>query len=120
MLIGVWSKADFFDNYLYRLSLYFLLFLLLLVLKLRIIDNLTNRRICIGGNFHQIQSLLLGEFYSLLNGIDINFDVFSYYPYFRSRYPFVYLVRFFWFLGAPPEWFVKTGSVIKDCDTIVV
>jgi hypothetical protein len=63
--------------------------------------------------------LLLGQLDCLVNRININFNVFSNYPYAGSRYPLVYTIRLFGFLRPPPKGSIETAwSAVAGIDII--
>src|SRR5687767_3322574 len=109
MLFRIGTKAYFFDHNLLGFGLYFFLLLLLFVFKLRIVNHFTNRRICARRNLNQVQSLVLGELNSLLYGINIRFDVFSYHPDALSCNTLIYAIGLFWFLRSPPKGSIETS-----------
>ena len=117
MLLRVRPKPDLFNDHLLGFGLDFLLLLLLFVFEFRIINNLANRRISIRRYLNKIQPLLLCEFYSLLNGINIAFNVLAYNPYPRSAYPLIDFVRLF-SLRPPSEGPVVTGSAASGIDNL--
>ena len=117
MLLRIRPKPDLFYDHLLGFGLDLLLLLLLLVFEFGVINNFANRRISIWRYLNKIQPLLLREFYSLLNGINITFNVFAYNPYLRSVYPLVDFVRLF-SLRPPSEGPVVTGSAASGIDNL--
>lgn len=117
MLLRIRPKPDLFDDHFLGFGLDLLLLLLLLVFEFRVINDLADRRISIRRYLNKIQPLLLREFYSLLNGINITFNVFAYNPYPRSVYPLVDFVRLF-SLRPPSEGPVVTGSAASGIDNL--
>ena len=70
MVVCLRSKADLLERRLDLIGFLLLSLLLLLVKKLLVVQNLTDRRICIGRNLHEIKLLLLRHTASLLDGVD--------------------------------------------------
>ncbi len=107
VLFGVRTKSDLFENNFLGLRLDLLLLLFLLVLKLRVINNLTYWRICIRRDFDEVEILFLGKSDRLLNRVNINFDVLTYYTYTLSCYPFIDTIRLFRLLRTSSERSIK-------------
>ena len=73
VIVGVRTETDLLDHHFLRLRLHFPCFLLLLVLKFRVVDHTANRRVRCWRNLYQVKVLLVcdslsisGLVYSLL------------------------------------------------------
>src|SRR5688572_23550550 len=113
VIVSIGTKSDLLDHDFHGLCLDLFLFLLLLVLEFGVVNDLTNRWVCVWRNLHQIQILLLSKANGLLDGINIYFNVFSYHAYALSSDPLVDTIWFLRLLGAPTHRSAKTspGSV---------
>ena len=79
VLVCVRTEADLLDYNLGRVLLHLLGFLLLLVQVLLVIQNLADRRICLGTDFHQIKFHFISHLHGLGDGIDSRFsDIVTY------------------------------------------
>ena len=82
VLVRVGAEADFLDDNLRSVGFHLLRFLALLVKVLLVVQNLAYGRIGLGGDFHQVQFLLLRHGQGLGEGVDTLFgDVFPYQSY---------------------------------------
>src|SRR5437764_6746218 len=85
MIVGIGRKANLFHFGGLRLRLHFLFLLLLVVKEFIVVDYLTNRRIGLRGNFHQVKTLFLCDAHRILSRIYANSHVVSNQPH--LRYP---------------------------------
>src|SRR6056297_1962200 len=94
MIIRIGPKPYLFHNDLAGLGFYLFLFLFLLVKKLLIINNLTNRWICLWGDLYQVQIHLIRHFQGFRQRINaLVFNIFTNNAYSVGPYSFVNPVR---------------------------
>ena len=91
VLIGLRSKSNFLRLYLDLLLTHFLLTLLLLIEKLAIVDDATNRWLSIGGYLHQVLSLLACQIKGFARGHYFCSTI-AYHSYFPNVNLFVHAV----------------------------
>src|SRR6267378_4387290 len=94
VLIGIGAKTNLLQDRLLGIGLDFLLLFLLLVLKLGVVYDLAHRRIGVGGNFHQVQSLLLSHLDGYRRWVHIYFDIFAYHAHAGCDNPLIDTIRF--------------------------
>src|SRR5258708_21860132 len=94
VLIGVGAKTNLLQDRLLGIGLDFFLLFLLVVLKLGVVYDLAHRRIGIGGNFHQIQTLLLSHLDGHRRRIYVYFDIFAYHANAGCDNPLIDSIRF--------------------------
>src|SRR6056297_3604136 len=70
MLICIWAKTNFLQNYFLRFGLHFLLLFLLLIKELLIVNDLTNWWVCFWGDLNKIEFHIVCNFYSFRNSHD--------------------------------------------------
>src|SRR5687768_7861092 len=118
MIIGIWSKPDFFYLGRFAFGLHFLFLLLLIVKEFIIINDLANRRIGRWRNFYKIKLLVLCHPQSILCTIHSHFYIFTYKSYLRYPDKIVYAM-FCFFTGnkssseaafAKTTWFVEATA----------
>ena len=113
VLVGLRSEADFLDDHLCRLGFDVLLFLLLFVKKLLVVHYLAHGRGGLGGDFHQVETELVGERQSLTEGDDFRLKILTDDPHGRCRNELIYLMRVLFFLGTSAT---DAASVGLCCD----
>ena len=78
MIISIWPKPYFLYNNFGRFCLDFLLFLFLLIKKFLIINNFTNRRFRVRGNFNKIEFHFVCQSEGILDTHDFRFYLITY------------------------------------------
>src|SRR5450432_2159995 len=92
MIVSVWRKANLFNLRNFAFCLHFFFLLLLLVQKFIVIYDLTNGRVCLGGNLNQVKSPVLCHSLCYRSIIYAYFYIFSNQPHLRYAYHMVGLV----------------------------
>src|ERR1035438_4110163 len=98
VIICIRSKPYFLHFRNFALGFHFFLFLLFLIEKFIIVYNLTNRGICLWGNFYKIQSHVICNSLSFCYGVYTYFYIFtnqSYLGHFYHMVSSVFLLLFF-------------------------
>ena len=113
VLVGLGSEADFLDDHLGRLGLDVLLFLFLFVEELLVVHHLAHGRGGLGGDFHQVETELVGECQCLSEGDDFRLKILTDDPHGRCRNELIDLMRVLFFLGTSAT---DAASVGLCCD----
>jgi len=79
MVICLRTKTDFLHIDLNLFGFLFLLTFLQLVKEFRVIDNTTNRGLCVGRNLYKVRFVFFGQFQSLRYRIHFAFYFIAYY-----------------------------------------
>lgn len=77
VVVGLRAKAYFFDYDLAGLGFHLLLLFLEFVGELLVVDDFANGRLCIGGDFDEVETLVVGHLEGDASVVDGRFDAFA-------------------------------------------